>query len=88
MVDFKCKSWTQSKLEIIATYSGKHDCGIKKITLETVANNLIVMDLRMAIEDTCYSDIIKGYMTKCVSVGKNESECNYSCGVQTLDVFE
>ena len=86
--DFKCKSWIQSKLKIIATTSGKHNCGIKKITLETVADNLIVMDLRLAIEDTCYSERVKVYMTKCVSVGKNDSGGKHCCGLQSFGILD
>ena len=67
-------------LKFLATTSGKHDCGVKKLTLETVADSQILMDLRIAVEETCYPFKAKKYLTKCVSVGKNETEGKNSCG--------
>ena len=67
-------------MKFLATTSGKHDCGVKKLTLETVAANQILMDLRIAVEETCYPYKAKKYLTKCVSVGKNETEGKNSCG--------
>ena len=46
------------------------------------------MNLRVAVEETCYPFNAKKYMTKCVSVGKNESEGNYACKLQIYTNFE
>ena len=45
------------------------------MSLEQIAENQIVMDLRVTVDQTTYPTSAKKYITPTVSVGKNESEC-------------
>ena len=61
-------------LNILATKSSCHENGIKKMSLEQIAENQIVMDLRVTVDETTYPAKANKYITPTVSVGKDESE--------------
>ena len=74
-------------LKTLATAFNYQDCGIRRLSSKTVAENQILMDLRVAVKETSCDFREKGYMTQCVSVG-NESEGKTGCGSQTSHLFK